>query len=143
MECDIHVHIEIKINNKWEHYSSPDIPRNYALFERMAGVRGDISKAIMPPRGIPADAHIITKAEARRWMSDAHSLLWLDSTQFKELMRLVKNDAFVNAHQGSGTPYNSMEWGYISGTTWEYFTIESDSIPAEFEDFRVIFWFDN
>lgn len=52
MGCDIHAHFEIKINSRWEHYSSLNIERNYELFGYIAGVRGD-NKPVVEPKGLP------------------------------------------------------------------------------------------
>ncbi len=55
MGCDIHCHIEIKVEGTWHHYSAPNVDRSYRLFARMAGVRntGGV-KPIAPNRGLPA-----------------------------------------------------------------------------------------
>lgn len=46
MGCDIHLHQEVKINGEWHHYRLAEMPRNYEVFEKMAGVRGDVKNAI-------------------------------------------------------------------------------------------------
>lgn len=61
MGCDIHAHIELKVNGKWEHYSCPNIQRWYTLFTRICGVRGnDNITPIDKPRGLPEDLNIVT-----------------------------------------------------------------------------------
>ena len=49
MGCDIHAHFEIKVDGEWLHYSQANINRNYRLFEKMAGVRGENKNAISLP----------------------------------------------------------------------------------------------
>lgn len=61
MGCDIHMHVEIRLDGKWEHWSCPDIPRNYALFGVLAGVRGDGPCITGEPRGVPADCSKVTQ----------------------------------------------------------------------------------
>ena len=76
MGCDIHVHFEIKLNGKWEHYSNPSIDRNYELFAKMADVRNDYENPIIPisfPKGLPKDLSVVTKFEVDHWGSDGHS----------------------------------------------------------------------
>lgn len=58
MGCDIHAYIEYrpKGENRWSDFGGRINPgRNYLMFEAMAGVRGEESKAIVPPRGQPKD----------------------------------------------------------------------------------------
>lgn len=52
MGCDIHLHIEIKMNGLWRHYSMPHIERDYCLFGVMAGVRGNKDDMIVAPSEI-------------------------------------------------------------------------------------------
>ena len=64
MGCDIHLHAEIKVNGKWEHYAHPHIRRDYRLFAKMASVRN-------APYGHPehiagAAAYLRTKARNGR-----------------------------------------------------------------------------
>lgn len=73
MGCDIHAHIEVMINERWHHYSVPRIKRRYALFEKIAGVRGDVCNAIVPPRGIPHDLSTITEICYDREQPDSHT----------------------------------------------------------------------
>jgi len=42
MSCSIHLHIEVKVDGTWEHYGEPSINSNYQLFEKLAGVRGEV-----------------------------------------------------------------------------------------------------
>lgn len=77
MGCDCHAHVEIKINGKWENYSTCRPRRNYALFAKMAGVRNyDEIVPIAPPRGLPSDISVVTKFDFDNWDSDGHTLLF-------------------------------------------------------------------
>ena len=41
MSCDIHLHVEVKVNGKWLHYDKVGMhPFFYEMFAKMAGVRG-------------------------------------------------------------------------------------------------------
>ena len=46
MGCDIHAHLEIKIDGKWLYYSPVNINRNYNVFAKTAGVRNYTGKII-------------------------------------------------------------------------------------------------
>ena len=118
MACDIHLHIELKHENgEWHHYGAPDVDRWYALFEKMAGVRGSLDNAISLPKGLPEDASTITKAEFEYWKDEAHSISWLSSDEIIELENWLS--AFYDLEQDSNFPV----YGYT--------------------DVRFVFWFDN
>lgn len=138
MGCDIHGHFEVKIGGKWEHYSTTNIWRDYSLFEKMAGVRGDINKAISPPKGLPDDISIITKLDADRWGIDGHHHSWLSSSEFKVL---------YNSHKTRVSTDNWWDiveqYGFLFGQDFESFSPGAESFPKEIEDFRLVFWFDN
>lgn len=63
MGCDIHAIWQVQRGRYW-----CDVPseykegRNYALFERLAGVRGEVENAISAPRGLPPDFDIADKS---------------------------------------------------------------------------------
>ena len=138
MGCDVHCHFEVKIDGKWEHYSVPGIRRNYQLFEKMAGVRGDITNAISPPKGLPDEISVITKIDVDYWNGDAHNHSWLSSTEFKEL--------YVFHQKLAGKDWYNLDYeqyGFLFGNDFKSFELESEGYPKEIEDFRLVFWFDN
>lgn len=64
MGCDIHLHIEVKINDKWEHFSEFDMLRNYELFSFLVTdhPRNDYGiKGISNARGLPEDVNGLTR----------------------------------------------------------------------------------
>lgn len=142
MGCDVHAVFEVKVDDKWEYYSSPRIQRNYNLFEKMAGVRGDVANAISPPRGLPDDISVITKIEANHYGVDGHSHSWLSREEFKELYEYQKN---------SYTLYGGTDWwrvdeeqyGYFFSNGFETFEPGAEGYPKEIQDLRLVFWFDN
>lgn len=145
MGCDIHLHIEVKIAGRWEHYGAPNIDRWYGLFEKMAGVCGDDENAISAPKGMPDDLNAVTLADCNRLGSDGHSHSWLDADEIVLLDTWLrekeppKNDVFAF----------DLEHGilrtYFFGNS---FAIPADRRKQEFEpegiqDLRFVFWFDN
>lgn len=86
MGCDIHLHIEIKLNGKWEHYGCPSIDRNYRLFTKMAGIKNYTGiTPIAQPKGLPEDLTIITQFDAKDWEDDAHDSSWLNKEEIVQL----------------------------------------------------------
>lgn len=138
MGCDIHLHTEVKINGKWEHLGHPSITRNYALFEKMAGVRGDVKNAITPPRGLPEDATFLTKFHNDYMDSDGHSHSWLNSNELGELTKWFES----KSNQLGRFEYLEKEFGYVFGNGWNVPKSPKD-YPSGVEDTRAIFWFDN
>ena len=133
MGCDIHLHIEVKMDGKWHHYNHPDVGGNYALFGLMAGVRG--SSSLFPVRGLPTDATEIVKFDAKCWETDGHTHSYLNG---KEIIKLIiaMRKLFI-------------EWkaykcfGHLFGNDFQDFYIYPGDYPPEIQDFRFIFWFDN
>ncbi len=136
MGCDIHAHFEVKINGKWEHYSVPNIVRCYGLFEKMAGVRGDIKNAIVPPKGVPDNLSVITALDLEMWDCDAHTRSWLDCDEIAEVINFHKNltnDFFIELN----------EWGFLFRNSFGGLNKYRGDYPEEIEDVRLVFWFDN
>ena len=135
MGCDIHIHAEIKVRGKWHHYDQPDCDRNYLLFEKMAGVRGEVSNAISAPRGLPENATFTTKFDAKHWGSDGHSHSWLSS---KEVGQLA---TWWEANGNGGLFARWDQW--LFGNPYSGWTKYPQDRPKGLDDFRFIFWFDN
>lgn len=136
MGCDIHAHIELKVNGKWEHYSCPLLKRWYALFARIANVRNDGSiEPISLPRGLPDDLNIVTKLEADSWKGDGHHYTWLNKDELNELIKWAE-DRMGN----DGWSFQHEQMGYLNGNDFLQY---AESHPKEFEDVRFICWFDN
>lgn len=145
MGCDIHLHIEVKINDKWQHYGIPNIWRNYTLFEKLAGVRGDMDKAIAEPRGIPKNATTLTRYDYERWDCDAHTPSWISAKEIYEIQKFAKEQHWPKAQN---SVWNSWEWEdvlgcFLFGNTFAGFTEYPIDRPPEVKDLRFIFWFDN
>ena len=142
MGCDIHMHIEVKVDGVWNYYGGPKVSRNYWLFANMAGVRNywDI-KPICEPKGLPDDATEITKIHYGIWDGDAHSTSWLGPAEVVELRKRLQ------AAKDIEWPENDLEYGILHAYLPENpISIAegldaTDSFPAE--DLRLVFWFDN
>ncbi len=140
MGCDIHLHAEVKINGKWEHYNHPHISRNYGLFSKLAGVRGcGDADAIAEPRGLPGDISVSTRFDADQWGSDGHSHSWLSATEAGEVQQWHEEACLERHHPPL--------FGYLYGNSIDCYTVpDSDSARLRklgFQDARIVFWFDN
>jgi len=131
MGCDIHLHVEVKINGKWEHWTNPSVDRNYDLFAKMAGVRNNGSiTPISEPKGLPKDLSVVTQFAYEYEKDDAHTESWLNRDEIKELAQWYENT-------------------YPRGISLECSILHSYCVGYSFkdkmyhEDARFVFWFDN
>lgn len=132
MGCDIHLHQEVKVSGKWEHYGCPSIDRSYDLFGKMAGVRGD-GPPVAPVRGLPKDITDITRMSAVMYGSDGHTHSWLNADEIAELEKWLE--------ERQGSRFNR-PFGYLFGNGWGDFKESPGDYPQEIEDIRFVFWFD-
>lgn len=142
MGCDIHLHIELKIDGRWHHYGAPDVARNYELFGKLAGVRNTEVTPISPPKGLPGDLTLITQLSYAVWKPDAHSMSWLGTD---EIMQLEDWCYRKQAESWSDWALElSVIHTYLGGSTftgWKKYP--ADGNPFNVEDVRFVFWFDN
>lgn len=148
MGCDIHMHLEVKIAGKWEHYGAPSVSRDYSLFGLLAGVRGK-GPAVVAPKGFPADASTVTRFDYEQWAGDAHTPSWLSAEEISEFQ-----DAWALAGEHTiydGRPYPArgrdveadVLHAYFFGNSWADFARWPEERPNGIEDVRWVFWFDN
>lgn len=148
MGCDIHLHVEVKINGKWHHYSCPSVDRSYRLFAKMADVRNSDCYGIEPistPKGLPDDVTELTKfCFEVDWGEDAHSVSYLTSGEIVELQNWGNDYLGRELPGGIKHWFMEEEFGYLFGNSFTGFYEEgSGYYPEGLEDFRFVFWFDN
>jgi len=144
MGCDIHTHLEIRCNGKWEHYSDININRWYALFGVMAGVRDSSQKMIVKPKGFPVDASLITRLDYERWGVDAHTPSWFNEKEIEKLRTWLK------IQKGKGEKTNDtyfaydLEWDILNHTyLFGNVITDIEYLSKEIDAVRLVFWFDN
>lgn len=148
MGCDIHLHTEVKIGDVWYTYSSPFPQRSYALFGKMAGVRGS-ETPVSPPKGLPKDMGVVTALSAKEWGADGHSHSWLNAEEIAAVhdWQEERMNAWRKENPKSDYTYPEKEWGYCFGSGWDAFHkykgLYGHSIPKKVQDIRWVFWFDN
>lgn len=130
MGCDIHLHVEIKIDGKWEHWSAPYVNRAYSLFGLMAGVRGDAAP-LYEPRGFPEDASAITRMDYDADGPDAHTPSWLTWAEMRRVAAVYSDE--VNG----GAQFISLEHTILHCYVPTFGDDETEP------EARVVFWFDN
>jgi hypothetical protein len=141
MGCDIHLHIEVKIHGRWEHYSLPNVPRHYRLFTKLAGVREQPGiQPISSPRGLPEDVTYLTKYDAKQLGDDGHSHSWIDAKEIAQLVDSQKDWRYPGDDVEIGC--NDL-FGWLFGGTVGGFDEYPDDRPEGLEDVRFVFWFDN
>jgi len=143
MGCDIHAHVEIKINDQWNYYAPVDMWRQYDVFAKMAGVRGT-EDAISPPKGLPDDVSTLTRMHVDSYGFDGHSHSWLN---FDEIMQLVgyfkhRNIKPWGCYFCSDGKYTLFDV-YLFGNGIEGLREYPSDYPKALQDVRLVFWFDN
>lgn len=137
MGCDIHLHIEVKIDGTWQHYANPWVGRSYDLFTLLAGIRSTGNfKPIAEPKGLPADCNPLTRFILD--YADFHSHSHLD---IKDLARA--NKRWVKYHGSEDyTIWKAMfEDPYFLDNWQDPFPFK-DRNP-KIEDIRIVFAFDS
>jgi len=162
MGCDIHAHLEIKLVPKdfreqvkgalnqtsgWYYYSPITIHRNYHLFALMADVRnnGSISP-IADPKGMPEDASLITRMNKDGWGVDGHSHSWLGIDELvilEEYCRKHKIKSWGSYRIADDHDYEPFLNVFLFGNYIQELKTYPEHYPAELEDVRLVFWFDN
>lgn len=140
MGCDIHLHVEVKIEGRWEHLNAPSVPRHYRLFAHMAGVRNYIDHdpitPIAEPRGLPSDTTAITQFDYKRWEGDAHSASHLNAVEILDLKKRMSEE-FSRWDEANALGC------YLFDNDLSGFVEYPEDNPVGLEDVRLVFWFDN
>lgn len=114
--------------------------RNYELFARLAGVRGDGPE----PRGLPDDVSEFVEHEYDGWDHDAHSASWYSADDF------VRIYTGIDGEVDEDTPLNPYVARRIdTGADMAVALFLRDKASIYFQDgesindYRFVFWFDN
>jgi hypothetical protein len=128
--------------------------RDYALFAKLAGVRGSSNIALYPRRGIPNDTSEEVQAEADQ--PDWHSHHWLSLEEFKECLVAAKYDLLINKSTDAYydwekySPYDTRPEDFTTIVNYCEQWILNEAAEAQLlnrtdviPEVRIIFWFDN
>lgn len=148
MGCDIHAHLEVKLNGGWHYLTPVDFERDYALFARMADVRNSYQgrreiEPISKPRGLPSDAAFMTVFHSDVYGSDGHSHSWLSYDEICGLIAWDKERGDVGQLDEWRLLKCSRHGVWLFGNSIYYWREYPDDYPKELEDVRLCYWFDN
>jgi hypothetical protein len=113
--------------------------RNYALFAKLAGVRGNGPQA----KGVPDDASPLYRDYVDSWVSDGHSHSWCTATEFvaRFLETLDVGDPIVKAYASW-----VLEAGHGNAVLTfldNYCGVRINEGRDKADDYRFVFFFDN
>lgn len=140
MSYDIHLHIEVKIDDEWHHWKHPRVRRNYSLFAKMAGVRsykGEI-EPLSPPKGLPDDVTAIVAFHSMHWRAGGHSHSYLVSEEVEQLAAWCVEQAW-----GDDPLWFEETFGFLFGNLYKSLHKYPSDYPEGVQDYRFVFWFDN
>jgi len=133
MGCDIHPHMELKINGKWFYVGEVAHGRNYNLFGHLSGVRGDDDKyfdteydGVYLPRDVSNDV----SKEYEGWEGDAHTLTIVT---FNGLIGFIE--------EREADLLDGLQKRHSSPHAW--LKLMRKLIKFGVEDTRLIIWYDN
>ena len=145
MGCDIHAHIEVKMNDEWVHYSALTcLDRDYMFFGIIAGVRC-YEEQKFEVRGFPEDATKITKMDYDLWGEDAHTHSWLKGDEVVEAIKLLGDKRRLedlDRHQYADFLLN---YEIRMNSVFGYNLNDFEYLNSKFgiTDTRLVFWFDS
>lgn len=142
MGCDIHAHLEIKVEEEWLYYGQCNIGRSYSLFAKMANVRnyGNEVEPISTPRGLPTGISKMVKFHRDDYGIDGHSDSYLSYQEIRGLIEWgLENLEFIAKHDWKFRTFGLWLFGNSIYHWQEY----PSDYPAFIQDVRLVFWFDN
>jgi len=148
VSIDLIVHIEIKMEGKWRHYTRAFPERNYGLYgliskeyfnSKSDGLDSTKIRPLFPTRGIPENATYLTIKEHHKHGSDSHYPSWLDA---EDLIKLRENYLkLVNPNASKFRILTELFQSYIfSGYLISWYEYPEDNF-MDIEDLRIVFWF--
>lgn len=151
MGCDIHISVEEKHKDKWIdanlyyydeccgelslHLADPYKGRYYLLFGILAGVRNSDIKNIIPPSGLPSDACEKTIENFRDWGCNAHTPSWLTLSELEDIKKYF---------QEFGDEVSMLAVDEFISNIMNYLKVRFyEHELKDFNNYRIVFWFDN
>lgn len=129
MGRDIHTHIEVKLHNKWLHYSAPSVPRVTDLYNML--INGDYDTSL------PGDASEITRLsheqDNKRYV--IHDLRVIPAESLEDLQVKFSQSQCGRNYSLDTDLEHSIFRTYINGN--------SLAEHQGYQDLRIICWFDN
>jgi len=147
MGCDIHAHLEVKIGGEWHYFSPVEMWQSYTTFAKMANVRNwdEGPTPISKPKGLPQDISFMTKYHSDNYGVDGHPHSWLGYDELIELLEFFESE---DLEKPWGSHHeDDLKWAdfgvWLFGNPISGFKKYPGDYPADLEDVRMVFWFDN
>lgn len=173
MGCDIHAYLEFRdpkalnvngeINTAWRGWGAVHLPRNYAIFGRLAGVRTNATP-VVEPRGVPEDMCFWTSGEYWKPVSDDYAenaesafVSTARAKEWAEFGSVLRRDDKGTIIGVSHPDYHTHSWvtpdefakvlGEFKPDYWSisYWAMLGAMRELEWHgmEVRLVFWFDN
>jgi hypothetical protein len=120
MGMDIRLHIEIKIDDKWEHYGSPEIARGCKTYDLLFDI------AECRSLGFPLDASIVTELDYKDYDCPKYYIGCIGPNLIHRIEKTLHD-----------------QWGiYLETDVLHTYFLDDGFCDGEYKnDFRIIFWF--
>ena len=146
MGCDIHGWLEVRKDStgKWiglRPFNCRARQRNYRRFALLAGVRGAGDPRELRPKGLPLDISDSVLYEYSSWGDDAHTPSWIT---LQEAVKIFKDTSDWDSRISSMST-SALEWAE-GDFVYRYFGIYPEDWSHNkfvWENYRIVFWFDN
>ena len=138
MWSDLHLHAEVKINNRWEHYSTAYLTTKNSIYSYlMAMYRFTKREKSVYHGGPQQDISPITKL--------AYKDLGLAPLVFMYPQQILfmansLSSTIKKGNLGEGVDFLEDTIGDLFGKTWGGFAENPETYPKELENIRWVFW---
>ena len=135
MSTTIEVHIEVKVEGTWHHYSAPFF-HDIRVFGMMGCTRFTRDHApVVECKGLSDLGPVtdLTHYCRKKHEADAFDASWLSSAECVELHRRMMKELDVDR--------DDLYFGYIFDSDIDLARSPGDMAAAGLEDYRMIFWF--
>ena len=131
MGCDIHPHLEVKVDGTWlPSLIELESSRHYAWFEFLVGVRARHGwTPHHTSRGLPLDVSSVVRKDFEAWEGDAHTPSYITKRELADIPR----DLHLPFYDNTLKPIGELFEAYLNNWC---------EVMQHFEDARVVFWFD-
>jgi hypothetical protein len=92
MGCDVNAHLEINIDDRWEHFCEIDIERDYFVFSKMARCGRGHNSPIVENKGIPVDINPLTALLIYR--TSYHSFSFFNNIELISFIRWLESQNY-------------------------------------------------
>ena len=150
MGCDLHASMEVLFDGKWFCIGALDSDRNYSLFGKLSGVRGEDDEPFFEVGGeLPDDVTDEVRADYGEWGDDAHSLTIVDYRGLEEFCKHFRKptkrwSSISRADRGLWRGgKKEFDLFFAASYVNDWLSIARKFIEIGAEDVRIVIWYDN